>query len=112
VKFTYKGEVFEYDHLKMSTAEAEALKRYTGLTPREYFEGMANMDAAALRGMVWVALRRNGHGIQYKDIEFDVFEFAKNISNDEAPPDEEAKGDPPALDGPSGTPRWPGEPGI
>lgn len=112
MKFTYKGEVFEYDQAKLSTAEAEMLRRYTGLTPREYFVGMPNMDARSLKGMVWLGLRRNGHGIQYKDIEdFDVFEFAQGISNDEIADEipEEGEGDPPS-DGPSGTPLWPGEP--
>lgn len=78
MKFILHGPIgedrtIEFDENQMLVREARELKKVTGLGLRQFGEGMRDGDIDALMGMIYLALRREGIAIRWKDLdEFNI----------------------------------------
>ncbi len=89
VKVKLRDQEWVFD-VKMTLAEAFALKQAMGLTPQEFLRGQADMDPSAIQALIWLCRRRAGENIRPDevDLEFDLFgdEFSME---DVSPPTQE-----------------------
>lgn len=72
MKVTIDGEVFNYDPNRMMNTEAIALQKVTGMKMQEWTTEMAQGDAFALTGLVWLLHRREGRNTPFDEVEFDI----------------------------------------
>lgn len=105
MKFTLNGPIgqgrqIEFDENQMLVKEIRELKRVTGMGLRQFGEGMRDGDIDALMGMIYLALRRDGVAIRFKDLdEFNIGDL--EVEGVEPPVDAAAEGaeDDPDADG-------------
>lgn len=81
--FDIDGKPYEFDQNKLALAESIMVHEESGLTIADFNTGLQNMHPLALKSMVWLAKRRAGEAVRYKDIEFDVIAFANSITNED-----------------------------
>lgn len=71
-KVTIDGQVFDYDPSRMLNTEAIALQKVTGMRMQEWGAALAEGDAFAMTGLVWLLYRRNGREVPFDEVEFDI----------------------------------------
>ncbi len=79
--FTCNGVGYEFDFGTLSVSEAMVLKSIAGLGVLEWHESLAQMDAEAVRALVWIAARRAGAPIagKYSEFDFDLLALAQSL---------------------------------
>ena len=88
---------FEHDGVRypfsptMSGLEVIALKNKTGLSWKAWVEGFQDMDAEAIRWLIWVSLTRAGKQpeCKYSEFDYDYTGFLGSIEGPEQPEDVE-----------------------
>jgi hypothetical protein len=60
IRFSVKGEKFEYDGDKLPLPDAIALTKYCGMGIKEWGAGVSNDDPVALAALYWLASGRQG----------------------------------------------------
>lgn len=69
IKLTVEGIVYEVDDGRMLIAEARELKKLTGLSVPKFWEGVNEVDADAVAGLVFLAKRRAGETLRFSDLD-------------------------------------------
>lgn len=72
MKVSIDGQVFDYDPNRMLNTEAIALHKVTGMRMTEWSSALAEGDAFALTGLVWLLYRREGREVPFDEVEFDM----------------------------------------
>lgn len=75
LRFTVDGVKWEFDDDRLLNTEAIALRKVSGLTYGQLYDGIAEGDAAALTALVWLARRRAGETVKFSAVEFDLAEL-------------------------------------
>lgn len=86
-KLTIDGQVYNYDPARMLNTEAIALQKVTGMRMQEWSTLLAEGDAFALTGLVWLLWRRNGHEVPFDEVEFDIGSIDVDEEQVEVQPD-------------------------
>ncbi len=79
--FTCNGVGYEFDFGTLSVSEAMVLKNTAGLGVLEWHESLSQMDAEAVRALVWIAAKRSGTPIEgkYSEFDFDLLALAQSL---------------------------------
>jgi len=85
MKLTVEGNQYELDLTKIKTKEAIALQKATGLTLKQFFDAIGEMDAVALTGLVWLAFKRAGNKMAFDDVDVDLMSLDIDTEGDEVP---------------------------
>jgi hypothetical protein len=108
-KININGEVFDYDFDHRPMSEALALEQAAGMRYAEWETELGAGSMKAMAALVWLVWRRDGRGIELKDIlsgdvEVDLMPLLDSLQAAA----EEAQAGPtspgPAASGPGGTP--------
>ena len=98
MRFVVNGTKYELDPEALLVSELDWLERKSGLSPREFFEGLGEMKPSAVRGLVWFAMKRAGEDMPEKldDLDFPLLEVMGSMEADdaEAPPTTDAEASP------------------
>jgi hypothetical protein len=88
LEFRIGDKTYELDETRILLSEVEAIERYAG----EAFDAIQKRAQAgyisALKPFVWLALRRNGDGVKYSELDFNLADFEVIPGDEEAPKDE------------------------
>lgn len=80
---TVNGETLKFDADTMMLSEAKGLEAVTGMTVKEWADGITEVNLTAIQGLVWLLYRRSGRTTAWDDIDFDL--NAIDIKDDDAP---------------------------
>lgn len=93
---------------------AFAIKSAAGLTPRELFEGLQDMDPAAMQAVVWFlrthrfdedanVYQPTGANLEIGSVNFALDDFGFELTDEEPPKEETSPGGEPSTSGSSPT---------
>jgi hypothetical protein len=90
LKIKVDGKEYGYDPTKLLFSEAAFVQKRTGLKVQEWQAGLAEMDAYALAGLVYILRKRAGEAPDWDDFDFDIasLEFVDDDEADEPAPKE------------------------
>lgn len=83
MKIKVDGREYEYDPNRLLFSEAAFVQKKTGMKIQEWQQGLADMDAFALAGVVYIVRKRAGETPDWDTLDFDIasLEF---VDDDEA----------------------------
>jgi hypothetical protein len=84
VKVTVDGQVYEYDPSRLMLTEAIEVQEKTGLNLKRWQAGLEEMDAFAVKALVYLLKKRAGETPDWATLDFDL---ASLDIDDEPPPD-------------------------
>lgn len=88
MRFTVNGKLYTYDAARLSVGEAIYIYDKTRLSVRSLMTALAEeMDARAIKAIVYLAMRRAGEKVDFDTLDFDVFEVATSFEADVEIPD-------------------------
>ena len=79
----FDGQDYEFELDNLDVMEARTIKRQTGLTPRDMYQGMAELDPDALVAIYWLMMKQNGKTVDVSKVNFNLIEFAAAVTADE-----------------------------
>ena len=91
------GEVYDFDDTKLSVKEARTIKELTGLGISQWGEGIRDGDPDALVAMIYLAKKRSGEAVRWRDLDdLDLMNEVDFINDDEGDQADDSDGDEPA----------------
>lgn len=89
MRFIVNDEKYEIDPESLLVSELDWLERKSGLSPKEFYEGLGEMKPSAVRGLVWFAKKRAGDAMpaELDDLDFPLLEVMSSIETDVEPAD-------------------------
>lgn len=76
IRVTLKGEdLGTFSDRRLSVSESILLKQRTGLTTKEFLEGISELDGQALQALVWLLKFRRHEAVDPKKIDFELGEL-------------------------------------
>ena len=95
MKIKVDGTTYEYDAERLLFSEAAFVQKKTGLKLQEWQKGLAEMDAYAVAGLVYILKKRAGEQPDWDSLDFDIagLEFVAEDGVEEPSPKEAAAPD-------------------
>lgn len=90
IKFTVKGEQYDFDDEELTIDEARLIKKHAGFGLKSWSTGLLDMDPDALLGLVFLAKIRAGEAVRWQDLgnmKIGDIGLLDGGSADAAPPD-------------------------
>jgi hypothetical protein len=72
MKVTVDGSTYDYDANRLMVSEAMEIQEKTGLNLRRWNEGLQEMDARAVKGLIYLLKRRAGETVDWASLDFDI----------------------------------------
>lgn len=83
MKVKVDGTEYEYDASKLLFSEAAFVQKKTGMKIQEWQQGLAEMDAFALAGLIYILRKRAGESPDWDTLEFDIASLEWVADDDE-----------------------------
>lgn len=83
MKVTVDGTVYEYDPTRLMLTEAIEVQEKTGLNLKRWQLGLEEMDAFAIKALVYLLKKRAGESPDWQRLDFDI--AGLDIEDDEIP---------------------------
>jgi hypothetical protein len=84
MRVTFKGEdLGTFTDRRMSMSELILLKQRTGLTGKEFLEGIGEVDGQSLQALVWLLKLRKHEAVNPKELDFELGDL--KLSNETDP---------------------------
>lgn len=72
IHVTLKGEdLGTFSDRRMSTSESILMKQRTGLTTKQFLEGIGELDGEAMNALVWLLKHRKGETVDVRTLSFE-----------------------------------------
>jgi hypothetical protein len=84
MKVTVDGQVYDYDPTRLMLTEAIEVQEKTGLNLKRWQAGLEQMDAFAVKALVYLLKKRAGETPDWATLDFDL---AGLEIEDDSPPD-------------------------
>lgn len=80
--FQYNGKKYSFDlNDELPVHEARLIKQHTGMTIKQFFEGVSEGDVDSIVGIVFLSVRRSGDAIEWSDLDdMDLMKMATDIA--------------------------------
>lgn len=82
MQFQYNGKKYSFDlNDELPVHEARLIKQHTGMTIKQFFEGVGEGDVDSIVGIVFLSVRRSGDAIEWSDLDdMDLMKMATDIA--------------------------------
>lgn len=92
IKVTVGDKVYEHDRTTLLISDAIQIKRLTGMTIREWQQGLIDDDPDSLKGLVWLLKSKAGENPDWDELDFDfaTLEFGPEDTAEVDGPKEDA----------------------
>lgn len=92
MKVVVDGKTYEFEQEKLLYSEIAFIQKRTGLKLQDWQQGLAEMDAFALGGLVYILRKRAGEQPDWDTLDFDVasLEIVGEETDGEPAPKEDA----------------------
>jgi len=72
IRVTLKGEDLGiFSDRRLTTSESILMKQRTGLTTKQFLEGVGEMDGEAMNALVWLLKHRKGETVDPRKLDFE-----------------------------------------
>jgi hypothetical protein len=90
VKFSYNKKRYDLDPEQLSVAEGREIKKYAGMTLKEWQQGLEDIDPDAIAALVYTAVKRSGGEIEWHELDhMNLIDLANSIASENDLPDQD-----------------------
>lgn len=69
MKINVAGQAYNFDETRLTVKEARTIKKYGGLSVRQFANGLSDMDVEAMVAVVFLAKQRAGEVLRWQDLD-------------------------------------------
>ena len=88
MKLTTSGVTYELDQYTLTNTELIAIERATGMTMRQWINGLIGESVIAFTAFVWIVQRRAEPLLDFEDVEFGLVDIQLDLDDEEPGKDE------------------------